>query len=319
MSASVARSTRKSLLSHAAIWAVALMALLSPMSRAAAGDQAVPRLHNENISIRYLAPRSDKYQTIYERLKARQILEELDAFLSPVNLGTNHLTLSVEEGDDSCKGPNSYYQSEDQTLHLCYSWFYFLENEVSREYPRAAGEPFTEKSLGRIPGFTRAEVIVGASVGVTLHELGHAASHLLKLPRFGREEDLADQFASFFMLQFGPSVALTTIKGTYNGWHHFNALRLSKGFKISPEAEAEVHSLDIQRAYNFLCTAYGKYPDAFQDLADALLPRARRSNCKNEYAQAALAFDATILPKLDKERMAQVLKMPIFRAEDFKF
>ena len=59
------------------------------------------KLHNDSIFIQYLPPKSDKYQRLYEKLKARQILEELDAFLSPLDFGDNGLNLSVEEGDES--------------------------------------------------------------------------------------------------------------------------------------------------------------------------------------------------------------------------
>jgi len=276
-----------------------------------------PRLHNENVFIQYLAPRSDKYQQLYEKLKARQILEELDTFLSPLDLGDSGLVLSVEEGDDICKYPNSYYDGAG-TLHLCYSWFYFLENDVAKEYPRPPGEPFTLSSLGLIPGFTRAEVVLGGSVSVVLHELGHAVFDLLNIPRFGREEDAADQFAGFFMVQFGPAVSLTTVKGTYNAWHHFNAERLlaSKGV-LQPSLEGDAHSLDIQRAYNYLCLAYGKDPVTFKDLAENLLPRARKDHCKEEYDQAELAFKKTLLPRIDRDRMKIVQNMKIFKSEDY--
>jgi hypothetical protein len=278
-----------------------------------------PKLHNESVFIQYLAPKSDKYQQLYEKLKARQILEELDAFLSPLNFGDNGLTLSVEEGDDTCKYPNSYYDGRG-VLHLCYSWFYFLENEVAKEYPRPPDEPFSQTSLGLIPGFTRAEVILGGTVSVTLHELGHAVFDLLSIPRFGREEDAADQFAGLFMLQFGPSVALTTVKGTYNAWHHFNAQRmLASNGALQTYVEGDAHSLDIQRAYNFLCLAYGKDQETFKDLAENLLPRARKENCKYEYAQAETAFVKTLLPKINTSLMKEVQSMQIFRPEDFKF
>jgi hypothetical protein len=65
--------------------------------------------------------------------------------------------------------------------------------------------------------------------------------------------------------------------------------------------------------------AFGKYPEAFQDLADSLLPRARSSSCGNEYRQAEFAFKKTLLPDIDRELMKKVQAMQIFRPEDFKF
>jgi hypothetical protein len=270
------------------------------------------------IDIEYNEPSSEKYKPIYQRLKERKILEQLATFLSPLKL-QGGLVLSLEEGDPKvCGEPNSYYDGQGR-LHLCYSWFHYVDTEVAVEHKRAPNEPFTSTSLGLVPGFTRAEVIIGGAVSVILHELGHALFHIQDIPQFGREEDGADQIAGLIMLQFGPKVALTTIKGTYNAWHHMNAERLrSQGGRIRHAQEADEHSIDIQRAWNFLCLAYGKDPETFQDLADRLLPRARKQHCADEYKQAALAFRKTILPDVDEELMKKVLKMEILRPEDFK-
>ena len=125
-------------------------------------------------------------------------------------------------------------------------------------------------------------------------------------PLFGREEDAADQLSTLLMLQFGNSVALTTIKGAYSAWHHLHAddLASSKGV-IRPSDESDEHSISLQRSYNILCMAYGKDPETFKELADALLPRVRRTNCAYEYQQAALAFRKTFVtdinPKLHGE------------------
>jgi hypothetical protein len=42
---------------------------------------------------------------------------------------------------------------------------------------------------------------------VTFHEVGHAAFDLFNVPIFGHEEDAADNFATFLMLQFGKGQA----------------------------------------------------------------------------------------------------------------
>ena len=282
-----------------------------------AAAQFPPELQNDMIEIEYNEPTSAKYKALYQRLKERKLLEQLAAFLSPLKL-QGALVLSLEEGDPrACAGPNSYYDLAGK-LHLCYSWFHYVDTEVAREHPREPNEPFGAMSLGLIPGFSRAEVIIGGAVGVILHELGHALFDVQDYPVFGREEDAADQIAALLMLQFGKDVALTTIKGTYNVWHHLNAakLRANKG-KISPSQEADEHSISIQRAFNFLCLAYGKDPATFQELADRLLPRMRKAHCADEYKLLANAFRKTVLPDLDEEKMKKVLEMQILRPEDF--
>jgi len=278
---------------------------------------AAPELKNDMIEFEYVEPRTAKYKPIYQHLKEIKLLERLAQFLSPLKL-QGGLVLSLEEGGPACRGPNSYYDMAGK-LHLCYSWFYMLENEASVEVKREPNEPFTSTSLGLMPGFTRSEVLIGGTVGVILHEMGHALFDIQDIPLFGREEDGADQIAALIMLQFGPKVALTTVKGFYNVWHHFNAemLRATKG-QIRPWAEADEHSISIQRAYNFLCMAYGKDPQSFGALAEQLLPRARKQSCQEEYKQAANAFRKTLLPDIDPEMMKAVLQLEILKPEDFK-
>jgi len=296
--------------------ALAFGCLIAPGSAAA---QTPPVLQNDMIEFDYKEPRSAKYKPIYERLKERKLLEQLATFLSPLKL-QGGLMLSLEEGDPKvCSGPNSYYDRAG-TVHLCYSWFHFVDTEVAVERKRAPNEPFTSASLGLIPGFTRAEVIIGGAVDVILHELGHALFQIQDIPLLGREEDAADQIAALIMLQFGPKIALTTIKGAYNVSHHFHArmLQAQKG-EIRPAQEADEHSINIQRAFNYLCIAYGKDPATFQELADRLLPRVRLAHCAEEYKQVALAFRKTVLPDVDQDMMKEVLKMEMLRPEDFRF
>lgn len=278
-----------------------------------AGAQEPP-LHNPKIRIEYREPR---YEAIYRRVKERQVLEELDQFLSPLRL-KQELTLLVDEGGGNCASPNSYYSPSEHAIHICYSFLDMLENGASVEVKRAPGEEFTLKTPGRMPGITRGEVIVGGTIGLILHETGHAVFDIQGIPRLGREEDAADQIAAYMMMQFGRSVALTTIKGTVNVWHHLSALTLQRG-GISKEQEADVHSLSIQRVFNYLCIAYGADPAAFKDLADQFLAPARKANCADEYRQADLAFKKTFLPDVDPDLLKRVRAMKILRPEDNKW
>jgi hypothetical protein len=190
-----------------------MIAAIVAVHPAGAQSPASPELHNPKISIEYKEP---KYLGIYQRVKARRILERLDQLLSPLQL-EHPLKLTIDQEGDICGGdyPNSYYSPDEYTVHICYNWFAMLENEASvRRYDDP--EQFNVRTPGLMPGFTRGEVIVGGTVGVVLHEIGHAIRHNLDIPRLGREEDTADQMAGFIMLQFGSEVALPAIKGTIN-------------------------------------------------------------------------------------------------------
>jgi putative metallopeptidase DUF4344 len=56
-------------------------------------------------------------------------------------------------------------------------------------------------------GVTPADAAVGQFFWVTLHEAGHATFDILDVPIFGHEEDAADNFATYIMLQFGEGQA----------------------------------------------------------------------------------------------------------------
>jgi hypothetical protein len=293
----------------------ALSLAITVTGPAGAQSGAASDLHNPNISIEYKEP---KYLHIYQRVKARKVLEELDQLLSPLKLD-RPLKLSIDQDGYVCSGDagNSYYDPDECIVHLCYNWMAMLENEVSiRHYDDPSR--FGPRTPGLMPGFTRGEVIVGGFVSVALHEIGHAIRHNLDIPRLGREEDAADQMAGFIMLQFGSRVAIPAIKGTINVWHHLQAtnFKTSRGVFTVGEQENE-HSVSIQRAYNFLCLAYGSPLRAdFKELADRWLPERRKENCELEYLTVKRAFDKTIMPKVDQGLLKKVQAMQIFRPED---
>ena len=146
------------------------------------------------------------------------------------------------------------------------------------------------------------------------HELGHAVIHQLELPLTGLEEDSADGFATFFTVNdkdTGPNAALAAAV-------LFDAMG-SKRPNLTLEDFSSDHAVILQRAYNFLCMAYGKDPATFEEWADRLLPRIRKSSCESEYRQAAHAFRKTVLPDLDEPKMKRVLQMDVLRPEDFRF
>jgi hypothetical protein len=279
-----------------------------------ANSVVAQQLQNPKVAIEYSEPRYSKY---YYRLKQHEVLERLSAFLSPLRL-ERPLTLIIGEGGDTCAaGPNAYYDRRDH-LVLCYSYFAMLDDLASqRNYRDPIAYDITTPGL--MPGVTREEVLVGGTIEVALHELGHAIFDNLKIPRLGREEDAADQIASFIMLQFGTKVALTTVKGAINVSRHFQAIRLLRSRGDWPaRGETDAHSLDIQRANNLLCIAYGSpEKEAFRDLADKYLTERRKQDCDYEYKVAKNAFDKLILPRVDLELMNKVRQMEIFRPSDF--
>ncbi len=274
------------------------LALMSPAmlaAPAAAQAPSVPELRNSRLTTDYVEPRSDEFQDLHQRLKKRQVLEELAMFLSPLKLPVT-LRLTFAE----CGMVNADYDPLGLRIRICYEWVDFMEKRA----PRTASP-----ALGVI---SRADAIVGSTVSVILHEIGHALFDILKIPVLGKEEDGADQLAGFIMLQFGKDVARTTINGTAFTW-----ATLASGNR-QPDF-SDVHSTAEQRIYNYTCIAYGGDPETFKDYIEkGLLPKARAQNCKKEYEQVKLAFTKTILPYVDLDMMKKVQSLRWLRPTDGK-
>jgi hypothetical protein len=246
---------------------------------------------NSRVIIDYIDPRLPRSQATLDRLRKRQVLEELSMFLSPLRLPR---LLRVRT--KSCGQVNAFYVSSEWAINLCYEYFENLEAIA----PRTASPQ----------GYTRDEVIVGGFIDAIFHELGHALFDILRIPVFGREEDAADQISAFVMLQFGKDVARTTIKGA--AYTYLN----SKNPRTRTEF-ADEHGAPAQRFFNYICLAYGGEPDSFRQYVDqGILPKARAEQCPREYQLVRRAFAKTILPHVDIELMKKVQSIQWLRQTD---
>jgi hypothetical protein len=273
--------TMKSIARMAALaLALALLARLTGPALAQPGPP--PELKNSKIDFAYIPPKTAKYNAILERLKGRQFLEQLSEFVSPLRLPHPFYLVTAQ-----CDQANAFYNFEQWAIVLCYEWIELMDNMAPK-----AGQP--------VSGITREDVVIGETVATVLHEIGHAAFDMLRVPLSGREEDAADQFAIFLALQFSKDVARRIVNGEAYFW--FN--------DRNPEAWAQYsdnHGTARQRFYNTLCMAYGGDPATFKDYVDkGWLPPERAVNCAAEYQQVRNAFAKTVLPFIDPELMKKV-------------
>jgi hypothetical protein len=246
---------------------------------------------NSRVIVDYIDPRLQRSEATLDRLRKRQVLEELSMFLSPLRLPR---LLRVRT--KSCGQVNAFYVSSEWAINLCYEYYENLE----------AIAPQTKSPQG----YTRDEVIVGGFIDAIFHELGHALFDILKIPVFGREEDAADQMSAFVMLQFGKDVARTTIKGA--AFTYLN----SKNPRARTEF-ADEHGAPAQRFFNYICLAYGGEPEAFKEYVDqGILPKARAEQCPREYQLVRRAFAKTILPHVDLDLMKKVQSIQWLRQSD---
>ena len=137
---------------------------------------------SDRIAIEYLDPVNTAHKPLNEVLKANQVLERVRDVLTRVSWPrTLRLTLKGCDGES-----NAWYV--DARVVVCYE---YLESTWS-----------SANSSKRPSGISREDAFIGPLVDVFLHEASHALFDLLKIPLLGREEDAADQLATYYMLQF---------------------------------------------------------------------------------------------------------------------
>jgi len=263
----------------------AVLALPGALSQPAYA-QIPAELKNPKISYAYISPENTKYEPIMQRLKERQLLEKLAAFLAPLQLPHAFYLITRE-----CKEPNAFYNPSKWRIEICYEIIEFVE--------RLAPPPDAP-----VDGFTRDEVVIGSFVGVLMHEVGHAVFDMFNVPVFGREEDACDEMAAFIAGQFNKDVALTVTRGFAYLWRSFGRL----GGEPKEWADfAGEHGANQQRYYNVLCMGYGADPALFKDFIDKdWLPKERAARCGAEFQQVRQAFAKTVLPFINQSLIKKV-------------
>ncbi|GJE00810.1 DUF4344 domain-containing metallopeptidase [Methylobacterium isbiliense] len=243
------------------------------------------------IRIVYDPPKTAAHREIHDAMRQGRVLERVGAIVGLVRLPTR-LTYRLED----CAGePNAWYAPESRSVTVCY--------ELIASIVRAA--PRTQSAAG----ITREDAIRGPIVQILLHESSHALFDLLDVPILGREEDAADQVASFILLHLAPADARRVLAGS----GAFFAT-LGRHEIIDRSAFADVHGLFWQRFYNLACLAYGSDKRRYRVILAANdLPKERAAGCEEEFSQAAFAFRKLIAPHLrmqplDGERLRRAFR-----------
>ena len=242
------------------------------------------------VTIVYVPPQNSAFQQLYDLLRERRALERIQEILSPLQL-PEQLTIKTTE----CGAVNSFYQRENfkPTVTICYELLKHILDSVPNETTPA--------------GITPADAAVGQFFFVTLHEVGHAAFDMFSVPIFGREEDAADNFATYTMLQFGRGQARRLIGGAAWAWRaYLGDYTRNPAVPTRLAAFASDHGLPQERFYNLLCLAFGANKEEFAD-AQSYLPPTRSPKCWYEYQTLLRAFHKEISPHVDQEMARRVL------------
>jgi hypothetical protein len=242
------------------------------------------------VSIIYEPPENPAFQDIYDLLRERHALESIQEILRPFR-SPEALTIKTAE----CKAINAWYRRETfkPTVTVCYELLKHILGSLPNE--------------DNPEGLSPADAAVGQFFFATLHEVGHAIFDILNVPMFGHEEDAADNFATYIMLQFGEGQAHRLIGGAAWSWRAY--LGDYKKNPVVPtrlSAFAGDHGLPQERFYNLICLALGADHAGFADLEN-YLPATRAPHCSYEYQKLVRAFEKEITPHIDQEVARQVL------------
>ena len=218
---------------------------------------------------------------IAAKMKERKILEGAAEMLSALKLPRT-LTLKGQ----SCGEANAWYDSETDVITFCY--------ELVSDFIKQAGKS------GKF-NLTPEQAVVGPFLFIVLHETSHAVFAVLAIPVLGREEDAADQVATYAATQLGGDFAERMLRAAAFMYDSDSAR------KPGEDDFADVHGLDRQRFYNVLCLAWGSDPKRYAFAKDlGKLPEERAEGCADEYHQVRYAVQTLIKKNVDAKEVARI-------------
>jgi len=126
------------------------------------------------------------------------------------------------------------------------------------------------------------------SLFVLYHEVAHLLFHQLDLPILGREEDAADNMATWTLLNKRTKETDRALADAAQGWI-LSGIAYDSGGDESDYAAG--HSLDKQRAYSIVCLMVGMDETAFRPIANEYrIDRDRQDSCYWDYDTVDRSF-----------------------------
>jgi hypothetical protein len=239
------------------------------------------------------APDRGDFKVVYEKVRnpddkelqeifrGTQLLEETAKALNEKLALPADVTISLRE----CGAADATYEPDKRRISICYE----LVGGFAELFLRASGKAPDAEQAGA--------AVAAATLFALFHETGHALIDLYKLPVAGKPEEAADQLALLVLLGSGKEGGTTAVD--------------SASTLLAQERNADVraqlarvpfwsgHGFDEARLADILCWAYGRDPEAFQELVgDGTLPAARAEGCAAETAAMAKVWAEPLAPYL---------------------
>ena len=177
----------------------------------------------------------------------------------------------------SCGEANAFFDPRRSAIVFCVEMIQLMMSQARADTEVAM--KWNREEFGR--------TMDGAIWGIFFHELGHAVISINRVAITGREEDVADQFAVYYAVNYMEPRNVTVLLPTI--WF-FTQLAKSSTLASSDQDEikrlmANEHSLSEQRIYNLACWALGSNSKRGAFSANFVgLPVERGARCHQEYA-----------------------------------
>jgi hypothetical protein len=207
-------------------------------------------------------------------IKGSKLAERMASLVT----GSLRMKSDIGIGFESCGRVNAFFSPQRRAIVICSEFIEMILITARND----------KDFMMTLPREQFGKAMDGLIAGIFFHELAHAIIHTNNVPVTGREEDVADQFAVWFAVNFVNLNQNPVIMPTIWFWS-----RLAKERDIPSMTQQErrnfmsnEHSLDEQRIYNMACWVLGTGSEGGAKTASfAGLPNERAQRCRGEYAQ----------------------------------
>ena len=130
------------------------------------------------------------------------------------------------------------------------------------------------------------DFVMGNTLFILYHEMGHGLISLYDLPVLGKEEDAADRFAAVWLADMiddagRDNIILQDLLQAAEGWF---LMAKQQQKNLVPEDLYAEHGLDAQRYYSLMCLLYGAHADRLSYLPQQVgLDQERAERCIGEF------------------------------------
>ncbi len=173
-------------------------------------------------------------------------------------------------------GGGPFFNPKDNSITFQYGFAALVYNTLAQTHPE-----WTQRRLGEGVGAVDSFILA--------HEFTHAMISMYDLPVLGREEDAADDLATLILLKAQGGDQFVSDAAQF--W-----AALSQRQQVPQVTDyADVHSLDLQRAFEMMCELAGSSKASFQEVRSLnILPPARLASCPAEYKQKVDSFEQVL-------------------------